>query len=277
MVGARPVPRALAWVVTNRAVDRYIQRHAPSLSFASAKARILTELSGAMLLRQRTHRGDFRWLVPGLDVVAIVKEDSGRVVVTIEPRRPEDLTPEEEGELIEAASKLPNVRLADLRRAPEWVRADFIEAASAAPVAEPRMEAAPVVIPEPERAPMPPPPTSYVGRPPERHRAAVFALSPEERYTEDLKRELQIAQIRQAETREREKTERVRIHAESNNERLKEALRSALVALDLCTRTMAEMTEALGAEHVEGMLEVARKRAAKAGEARAQNAIAVKA
>jgi hypothetical protein len=114
MVGARPVPRALAWVVTNHAVDRYIQRHAPSLSFASAKARILTELSGAMLLRQRTHRGDFRWLVPGLDAVAIVKEDDGRVVVTVEPRRPEDLTPEEGGELVEAASKLPNVRIATL-------------------------------------------------------------------------------------------------------------------------------------------------------------------
>jgi hypothetical protein len=285
-----PITRARTWIVTQHAAERYIERHAPGLSFAASKERLLQQLVGAKPLRDRSRAGDPRWLISSLGVVAIVKEEPrGRTVVTVEPQRPEDVVEENEAVLVEAAAKLPDVTLHDLRRAPSAVREDLIARAHAprpapepSPVVEAFISGQAAVIPPPA-APSSKPeldaaPVGAVRTiDPEtlRRRTAARVAQPAPRpavslvpdaHAENLKREIQLATVRLAAVKEREKTERMRIHEASQNDRLKEALRVALVALDDATRALATVSEMLGPEHAAALIEVARKKAARAVE-----------
>lgn len=95
--------------VMDHAAERLIERHRPELSFIEA-VRVLREaLPTARRLRERTRRGDERWLLPELGIVAVVKR-SGRdqrpACMTILPSREvEEVTDEDLDELIAAAGR----------------------------------------------------------------------------------------------------------------------------------------------------------------------------
>lgn len=277
--------RARTWHVTVHAAERYIQRHDPSLDLADAKATLCAALETARPLKERSRAGDPRWLIGALDVVAIVKEEpTGRHVVTIEPAMPEDIPAEEEAALVEAAAKLPNVTLAQLRAAPAAVREDLI-ARAAEPKPEPMENIIRVSAEEFTRieamTETPPTPTPALVDLMRRQRPAAPTsrrseeMRLEEIRADNLRRELQLATVRMAQINAREKTERMRIHERSDRERLKEALRVAVVALDDASRAFAMLRAMLGNEHVDGLLEVHAKHEAARAAAKTAEAPAV--
>lgn len=123
--------RARTWLISHHAIERYIQRFAPDLAFDEAAKVLRTEIRTAKPIVERTRRGDPRWTIDSLGVVAIVKEEPrGRTVTTIEPPQPDAPLVDDNDALVLAAHTL-RIWLPDLLRAPKHVQEETIARAEA--------------------------------------------------------------------------------------------------------------------------------------------------
>ena len=71
--------------ITNHAVDQFIARCAPSLSFEAAKKLLVARAPQAARLRERTPKGQGQWRITDPDAVLVTKDDPscGVVCVTV--------------------------------------------------------------------------------------------------------------------------------------------------------------------------------------------------
>lgn len=123
--------RARTWLISHHAIERYIQRFAPDLAFDEAAKVLRAEIRTAKPIVERTRRGDPRWMIDSLGVVAIVKEEPrGRTVTTIEPPQPDAPLVDDNDALVLAAHTL-RIWLPDLLRAPRHVQEETIARAEA--------------------------------------------------------------------------------------------------------------------------------------------------
>ncbi len=106
-------------VLTQHAVERYIQRHAPGMAFAKAFAQFEQALPTAQKLRERAtgRRGGFQWQLRDPDFVLITKVDPGdprHICVTVLPGRSVEGFSDDELDILEEAERVRG-RLAELR------------------------------------------------------------------------------------------------------------------------------------------------------------------
>lgn len=81
---------ATLFLLTQHALDRYLDRVGP-MPRDTARRTILDATGDARLSRERTKHGQWRWLVPSLQIELICKRDRGCpgwVVVTLWPLEP---------------------------------------------------------------------------------------------------------------------------------------------------------------------------------------------
>lgn len=99
--------------ITEHAIDRFLQRHNPTMTRREIAAAFQRGAPRAVRLRQKTRNGQEQWAFDEPNVVVVVKRDAGRtdrlVGVTILPA-PESSIPDDEMEIIQEA-------LEDLRTA----------------------------------------------------------------------------------------------------------------------------------------------------------------
>jgi len=90
-------PRANTWHVTEHALDRYIERFEPELNRLDARAKLEEAMGSAQKQREGMARGEQRWLVRDLGIIAIVKPACpNRVVVSVIPCDNEREDPQDE-------------------------------------------------------------------------------------------------------------------------------------------------------------------------------------
>lgn len=166
------------FVITDHAIDRYIERHAPELSPTHARRTLETLLEDATPIRARSIKGDLLWRTDGTDgdppVHFVVKPDGGEMVIaTVLPigceAMGDEAEDEIEAEMIAAYRRIahlvehdaPKVELqtekhlraekiqeklrnqvADLKRIRDALKADVAARLSGAPSAPPQPPAA---------------------------------------------------------------------------------------------------------------------------------------
>jgi hypothetical protein len=87
--------------ISDHAVERFVKRHAPEMSFDSAKSLLIRRSLRAVLLRQKTINGDEQWQINDPNVILVGKRVKGKTIcVTILPEAEFNGIPEEELELI---------------------------------------------------------------------------------------------------------------------------------------------------------------------------------
>lgn len=64
--------------ITDHAISRFIERHAPGLTFAAARDLIEERAQHAQRLETRTVVGDMQWRITDPDCILVVKRDSER-------------------------------------------------------------------------------------------------------------------------------------------------------------------------------------------------------
>lgn len=64
--------------ITDHAISRLIERHAPGLTFAAARELIQERAQHAQRLETRTVLGDMQWRITEPDCILVVKRDSER-------------------------------------------------------------------------------------------------------------------------------------------------------------------------------------------------------
>jgi len=89
-------------VISDHAVERFVQRHAPEMSFNEAKSLLIRRSLDAVPLKQKTINGDNQWQISNPDIVLVGKYVRGRVICkTILPEAEFKGIPEEEIELMQ--------------------------------------------------------------------------------------------------------------------------------------------------------------------------------
>lgn len=72
--------------ISDHAVSRFVQRHAPEMTFREAKSLLIKRSLHAVALKQKTVKGDNQWRITDPDVILVGKYvNNGIVCVTILP------------------------------------------------------------------------------------------------------------------------------------------------------------------------------------------------
>jgi hypothetical protein len=72
--------------ISDHAVNRFVQRHAPEMTFNDAKSLLIRRSLHAVALKQKTIKGDNQWRISDPDVILVGKYvNNGIVCVTILP------------------------------------------------------------------------------------------------------------------------------------------------------------------------------------------------
>lgn len=84
--------------VSDHAVERFVKRHVPHMTFAAAKTLLIRRARNAVALKEKTIKGDHQWRISDPNVILVGKYDRNRIICkTVLP----DLgVPEEEMDLI---------------------------------------------------------------------------------------------------------------------------------------------------------------------------------